>query len=100
MGFKGKLSASATGADGVFCACIIASAIQSSLLLKILSSICLNSQLLQQAGMHILRAPGQKQKQNAGMLSRETRITTARPDQSPLSIGLIDLRCSLMISKI
>ena len=100
MGFKGKLSASATGADGVFCACIIANAIQSSLLLKILSLTCLNKQLLQHAGMHILRAPGHKQKQKAGMLSRETKITTARLDQRPLFIGLIDLRCSLMISKI
>ena len=64
-----------------------------------LACTLLNKQFEQQAGMHAFDTAGHKQKQHIGMLSRDTTMITARLDQRPDSIGVIDFKCSEITSK-
>jgi hypothetical protein len=59
----------------------------------------LKRQFEQQPGIHAFNTAGHKQKQQTGMLNRDTIIITAKLDQRPDSIGDIDFRCSEITSK-
>jgi hypothetical protein len=100
IGFRGKFSFSAAGALGSVCACSKANAILNSLWEKILSLTCLKRQLLQQAGMQAFSTVGQRQKQQIGMESKDTKIITAKLLQRPLSMGVMLFRCSEITSNI
>ena len=99
-GFKGRWTFSSVGALGSFWACKRARAILNSRWLKMLSLTLLKMQLLQQAGRHAFKRPGHKQKHKLGTESMAAKSTAPKLLHKTDSMGLMDLKCSLITSKI